>query len=64
MREVTVAMQREELLILSCLNKIYSDYETPKVSHLLEMLKYQSHTRFRGLRLKHLEHLTDVTITV
>jgi len=51
-------------LILSCLNKIYSDYETPKVPHLIDFLKYQSQTRFRGLRLRHLEYQTDVTIAV
>lgn len=64
MREVIVSIQREEILILACLNKIYSDYETPKVGLLIEFLKYQSQTRFRGLRLRHLEYQTDVTITV
>ena len=64
MRDVTVAIQREEILIIACLNKIYSDYETPKVSLLIEFLKYQSLTRFRGLRPRHLEYQTDVTITV
>lgn len=64
MRDVTVAIQREEIVIIACLNKIYSDYETPKVSLLIEFLKYQSLTRFRGLRPRHLEYQTDVTITV
>ncbi len=40
MREVFISLQREEIIILACLNKIYSDYETPKVSHLIEFLKY------------------------
>lgn len=52
MREVTASLQREEILILSCLNKVYRHFDIPKVQLILDFFKYQTSTNFKGLRLR------------
>ncbi len=59
MRDVTAYLQREEILVLSCLNKVFRYHDIPKVSLILDVFKYQLSTNFKGLRLRPQDMYTE-----
>ena len=61
-RDVNSYLQKEELLILSLLAKIYRTFAAPKISNLVEFLGYQGKTRFSGLKVRQQAYSTDAVI--
>lgn len=52
LRDVTGCLQKEEIVILQCLFMIYRNYETPQCPQIVQFLKYQKKTNFRGIKLR------------
>lgn len=62
-REVNANIQKEEIIILQCLLKIYKSYELPKSSQILKFLQYSISTQFKGLRLRPHDYQSDEVLS-
>lgn len=60
--EVQSYLQKEELLLLAILAKIYREVETPKIALLVDFLAYQNKTRFNGIYIRQQAFSNEMTI--